>query len=60
MEIVYILVPLSLMLVALAVVGYIWAVKSGQFDDCDTPQLRMLFDEESRIAAGKRDLKDLK
>ena len=49
MEIIYVLVPITLLLVLLAVLGYIWAVRTGQFDDCDTPPLRMLM-EDSEVA----------
>lgn len=46
MEIIYVLLPLSLLL-ALAGVGlYLWSVRNGQLDDLDTPAVRMLFDDE--------------
>lgn len=45
MEIIYILLPASLLLGVLALVAYIWAVKSGQYDDLETPSLRMLSDD---------------
>lgn len=48
MGIVYFLVPASLLLVAVALFGYIWAVRSGQFDDTETPPLRMLADDKER------------
>lgn len=28
-------------------VAFLWAVRSGQFDDTCTPAIRMLFDQES-------------
>ncbi|MFZ0487835.1 MAG: cbb3-type cytochrome oxidase assembly protein CcoS, partial [Arenicellales bacterium] len=37
MEIIYLLIPLSLALVAVIVGFVIWAVKSGQFEDLDRP-----------------------
>lgn len=46
MEIVYFLIPLSLILSFLGLMAFIWAFKSGQFEDTDTPQIRILFDEE--------------
>ncbi len=34
-------------MVALAfLLAFIWAVKTGQFDDSYTPSIRMLFDDE--------------
>lgn len=46
MEVLYILFPLALLLAAIAVAAYIWAARSGQFDDVDTPPVRMLHDDE--------------
>ena len=46
MEVIYILIPFSLFLVLIAVIGYIWAIHTGQYSDCDTPPLRMLTDDE--------------
>ena len=46
MEIISYLIPLALLL-GLTFVGlFIWATKSGQFDDLETPSRRMLFEEE--------------
>ena len=46
MTIILILVPLSLVLVALAVWAFFWAVGSGQFDDLDSPAYRILLDDD--------------
>ena len=46
MNILYFLVPLALMLAALGVWAFVWSVKSGQFDDVETPGMRVLFDDE--------------
>lgn len=45
MTVLYIVLPLALLLVGAAVVGFILAARSGQFDDLDTPARRMLIDE---------------
>lgn len=45
MTIIYILIPLSLVLVSLAIWAFFWAVRNDQFDDLDTPALDIL-DEE--------------
>lgn len=47
MEILYILVPVALLLAATGVLAFRWAVRDGQFDDLDTPPVRVLFDEAS-------------
>jgi cbb3-type cytochrome oxidase maturation protein len=44
MNMVMILIPLSLVLVGVAVYAFIWAVNSGQFDDLDTPGWEILTD----------------
>lgn len=46
MNILYVLVPLALLLAALAVYAFFWAARSGQFDDVRTPALRILLDDE--------------
>ncbi len=46
MEIIYVLLPLSIILAIVALGGYFWAVKRGQFDDLDTPSRRILFDDD--------------
>lgn len=37
-----ILIPVSLVLLGIAVWAFFWAVNRGQFDDLDTPALRIL------------------
>ena len=46
MDVLYLLVPLSVGMV-LVVGGVFWlALKSGQFDDLDTPPLRIIADDD--------------
>lgn len=45
MSILFILIPLSLLLVLFAGWGFFWAVDSGQFDDLDSPGWDALRDE---------------
>lgn len=48
MTIVFLLILLSLV-VALGFLGaFLWAVKSGQYDDEYTPSVRILFDEKQK------------
>ncbi|HEU4485139.1 MAG TPA: cbb3-type cytochrome oxidase assembly protein CcoS [Povalibacter sp.] len=42
MNILFILVPLSLALVAFGLWGFFWAVGSGQFDDMESPGWEVL------------------
>ncbi len=45
METIFVLLPLALLIAAIAVGFFIWAARSGQFDDLETPAVRMLFDD---------------
>ena len=47
MNIIFVLIPLSFVLVALAVWAFFWSVNHSQFDDLDTPALIPLSDETS-------------
>ncbi len=46
MEIIFLLIPLSLLLVGVAIWAFFWATRSGQFDDLDSPALSILDDEQ--------------
>ena len=46
MTVLYLLVPLALVLVGFAVLTFVWAVRDGQYDDLETPAVRVLFDDE--------------
>lgn len=46
MEILYLLIPLSIVLLGLIVWVFMWAIGSGQFDDLEGPAHRILMDEE--------------
>jgi cbb3-type cytochrome oxidase maturation protein len=48
MSILYVLIPLALLLLGLAVWAFFWAVGSGQFDDLDTPAMRVIMDDDAR------------
>ena len=45
MEIIYLLVPLAVLIAIAIVVVFLWAVKSGQFEDLEGPAHRILMDE---------------
>jgi len=40
------LIPIALFLGALGLVGFLWALRSGQFEDLDGAAYRVLFDDE--------------
>jgi len=47
MEILYLLIPLSVVLVFLIGGIFWWSVKSGQFDDLEGPAHRILQDDDT-------------
>jgi len=46
MEIIYVMLVVSLILALLFLVSFIWANKSGQYEDDVTPGIRILYDDE--------------
>jgi cbb3-type cytochrome oxidase maturation protein len=46
MEILYLLIPVSLVLVGIIVWVFLWAVRSGQFDDLEGPAYQILMDDD--------------
>ncbi|WP_454828660.1 cbb3-type cytochrome oxidase assembly protein CcoS [Pseudoxanthomonas wuyuanensis] len=55
MNILLVLIPISLVLLGLAVAAFFWAVRRGQFDDLDGAALDILDDEPPAPPAGPRD-----
>jgi len=49
MESFYLLIPLVVVFTLAAVVIYIWAVNSGQYDDLEKDAEQLLFDKEDEI-----------
>ena len=49
MEIIFLLIPVSLVLLALIVWILMWAVRSGQYDDLEGPAHRILMDEDKVV-----------
>ncbi|RJG09723.1 cbb3-type cytochrome oxidase assembly protein CcoS [Pseudomonas cavernicola] len=42
----YVMIPVALLIVAIAIYIFFWAVDSGQYDDLDGPAHSILFDDE--------------
>lgn len=49
MEILFLLIPISIILLGLAIWAFFWAVKNDQFDDLQGPAYSILFDDEQPI-----------
>jgi cbb3-type cytochrome oxidase maturation protein len=58
MNIIFVLIPLGIVLVALALWAFFWAVGDGQFDDLESPGWAVLTDErqpaDGRLSARRR------
>ncbi len=46
MDVIYWLIPLSIMVLIIAVAILFWAVKNGQFKDLDSPAVDILFEPD--------------
>ncbi len=59
LSILYLMIPLALLIVAVAAGIFFWAARSGQFDDLEGPAHRVLEDDEherrSEPGAGHED-----
>ena len=46
MSIIYVLIPIAIIIVAVAIVIFFWAVKTNQFEDLDRQGYSILFDDD--------------
>lgn len=46
MNILYLLIPIGVVFLAVAIGLFIWAVRSGQYDDLEGPAHRILMDDD--------------
>ena len=46
MEVIYLLIPIAIIFVIIAIYLFSWAVKSDQFDDLEKQGMSVLFDDE--------------
>ncbi|MCK9381144.1 MAG: cbb3-type cytochrome oxidase assembly protein CcoS [Sulfuritalea sp.] len=53
MDILYLLIPLSLLLVFVIAALFWWSVKSGQYDDLEGPGYRILMDDDKADVPGE-------
>jgi cbb3-type cytochrome oxidase maturation protein len=63
MSIIYVLIPIAIIIVAVAIVIFFWAVKSNQFEDLDRQGYSILFDddlspEEKKLAEQRKQLQE--
>ncbi len=46
MSVIFLLIPLSILIAAGFLGAFIWAVRSGQYEDTTTPSMRLLLDDK--------------
>ena len=53
MSVIIFLIILGILVAGGFLAGFIWAVKSGQYDDTESPAIRMLFDDTKPLKKKK-------
>jgi len=56
MDVLIFLIPIAVGLGLLGLLGFLWSLKSGQFDDLDGAANRILFDDDPADSPEKRDV----
>jgi cbb3-type cytochrome oxidase maturation protein len=52
MAVMYVLLPVALLFAGGALALFFWALRAGQFDDLDTPPLRILVEDDAEGGGG--------
>jgi cbb3-type cytochrome oxidase maturation protein len=52
MNILFLLIPVSLLFVGLIAVIFVWALRSGQYEDLEKPRHDVLLDDDDRPPPG--------
>jgi cbb3-type cytochrome oxidase maturation protein len=60
MDILFMLIPISLVLVAFIVLVLLWAVRNGQFEDMEGPAHRILMDDDQPFSNNNEPEEDKK
>lgn len=55
MSVIFIVVPLATLILLVAVIAFVYSARRGQFDDLDTPAVRMLYDDTPVAATSVAD-----
>lgn len=55
MDILYLLIPISIIFVVIIAWVFVWSVKSGQYEDMEGPAHKILMDNDSIQAIGHDD-----
>ena len=55
MNVILLLIPLSVVLLAISVYAFFWAIDHSQFDDLETPALMPLSDDPDQASQDRED-----
>jgi cbb3-type cytochrome oxidase maturation protein len=55
MNILFILIPISLIVMAVAIAVFLWAIRSGQYEDLEGPAHRILMDDDDPLIPRRPD-----
>jgi cbb3-type cytochrome oxidase maturation protein len=53
MNIIYMLIPLSIIILLIAIYFFFWAVNKNQFDDVEAPAYHIIFDDKKNKKNGE-------
>lgn len=56
MIVLYVMIPVAILVVALSIRLFFWAVNSGQYDDLEGPRHSILFDDDDGHQAAVQEL----
>ncbi len=56
MDILYLLIPISLIIMGIALAVFLWAIRSGQFEDLEGPAHQILMDDDDPRIPGQSKL----
>lgn len=57
---IFVLIAVSMVVAGGFLIGFLWAVKKGQYEDTYSPSVRILFDDEELLDQEKSKTKDIK
>jgi len=58
MNILFLLIPISMIIMGIAIWVFLWAIRSGQFEDLEGPAYRILMDDDDPRIPHRPELKD--
>ena len=58
MSIIYVLIPIAILLTAVGIYIFFWAVKTEQFDDLEKQGMSILFDENNEDSSNNKSTDD--